>query len=110
MLSLIYPVPEFHASHSKFQDVLLNIKVAIINLPKPVRRVCYVQLFAFMGWWASLFSSLRSSAYVRFRFPFLFYSYVFSYVQSIAYHDLLVARHIWDKSWLTKIKKSLIRS
>lgn len=49
--------PEGYKKRSKFQDVLLNIKVAIINLPKPVRRVCYVQLFAFMGW-----------------FPFLFYS------------------------------------
>ncbi|KAF9534195.1 MFS general substrate transporter [Crepidotus variabilis] len=34
-----------------------NIRTALLNLPKPIRRVCYVQLFAFMGW-----------------FPFLFYS------------------------------------
>lgn len=38
-------------SSSKFRDVFLNIKVAVMNLPKPIRRVCYVQLFAFMGWW-----------------------------------------------------------
>ncbi|KAJ6539477.1 hypothetical protein B0H19DRAFT_361430 [Mycena capillaripes] len=38
-------------------EVLLNIRTAIVNLPRPIRRVCYVQLFAFMGW-----------------FPFLFYS------------------------------------
>ncbi|KAF5344144.1 hypothetical protein D9758_008829 [Tetrapyrgos nigripes] len=42
---------------SKFADVVANIKSAILNLPKPIRRVCYVQFFAFMGW-----------------FPFLFYS------------------------------------
>jgi solute carrier family 45, member 1/2/4 len=50
LLSLTSSLRESHVSHSKFQDVLLNIKVAIINLPKPIRRVCYVQLFAFMGW------------------------------------------------------------
>lgn len=44
-------------NHSKFGDVLRNIYNAIVNLPKPIRRVCYVQVFAFMGW-----------------FPFLFYS------------------------------------
>ncbi|KAF9226586.1 MFS general substrate transporter [Gyrodon lividus] len=43
--------------HNKLYDVLENIYVAITTLPKPVRRVCFVQLFAFMGW-----------------FPFLFYS------------------------------------
>ncbi|KAJ3554771.1 hypothetical protein NM688_g2936 [Phlebia brevispora] len=42
---------------SKLRDVLRNIYNAVINLPRPIRRVCYVQLFAFMGW-----------------FPFLFYS------------------------------------
>ncbi|KAK7470506.1 hypothetical protein VKT23_001932 [Stygiomarasmius scandens] len=42
---------------SKFREVLANIQTAILNLPKPIRRVCYVQFFAFMGW-----------------FPFLFYS------------------------------------
>ncbi len=44
---------------SKFREVLDNIYTAIVNLPKPIRRVCYVQLFAFMGW-----------------FPFLFYAQV----------------------------------
>ena len=44
---------------SKFREVLDNIYTAIVNLPRPIRRVCYVQLFAFMGW-----------------FPFLFYSQV----------------------------------
>ena len=41
------------------RDVFENIRHAIWNLPTPIQRVCYVQLFAFMGW-----------------FPFLFYSYV----------------------------------
>ncbi|KZV64590.1 MFS general substrate transporter [Peniophora sp. CONT] len=41
----------------KLRDILNNIYTAIIKLPKPIRRVCFVQLFAFMGW-----------------FPFLFYS------------------------------------
>jgi solute carrier family 45, member 1/2/4 len=41
----------------KLYEIWKNIKVAIVNLPHPIRRVCYVQFFAFMGW-----------------FPFLFYS------------------------------------
>ncbi|KAJ7228529.1 hypothetical protein GGX14DRAFT_530297 [Mycena pura] len=32
------------------REVMANIKTAIVNLPRPIRRVCYVQLFAFMGW------------------------------------------------------------
>ncbi|KAJ3921497.1 hypothetical protein F5877DRAFT_35869 [Lentinula edodes] len=45
------------SSQGKFREIWTNIKVAVLNLPKPIRRVCYVQFFAFMGW-----------------FPFLFYS------------------------------------
>lgn len=44
-------------TQGRARDVYDNIRTAIFNLPKPIRRVCYVQLFAFMGW-----------------FPFLFYS------------------------------------
>ncbi|KAG6911218.1 hypothetical protein DXG01_003085 [Tephrocybe rancida] len=46
-----------YKKQNKIKDVLFSIHSAVITLPKPVRRVCYVQLFAFMGW-----------------FPFLFYS------------------------------------
>ena len=53
-----------------FRDVINNIYNTAINLPKPIRRVCYVQLFAFMAWYVSstycvsninilMFSSLR---------------------------------------------------
>lgn len=28
-----------------------NIYDALMHLPKAVRRVCYVQIFAFMGWY-----------------------------------------------------------
>ena len=45
--------------YRKMREVFENIGQAIWNLPQPIRRVCYVQLFAFMGW-----------------FPFLFYAYV----------------------------------
>lgn len=38
-------------------EVVRNISRAVSTLPRPVRRVCYVQVCAFMGW-----------------FPFLFYS------------------------------------
>lgn len=40
---------------SKIVDVLKNISNAIVNLPRPIRRVCYVQFFAFMGWFPFLF-------------------------------------------------------
>ncbi|KAH7105653.1 MFS general substrate transporter [Auriculariales sp. MPI-PUGE-AT-0066] len=36
---------------SIFSDILKSIK----NLPKPIRRVCFVQLFAWMGWFPFLF-------------------------------------------------------
>ncbi|KAH9482373.1 General alpha-glucoside permease [Psilocybe cubensis] len=39
------------------REVFSNIATSVKNLPKPIRRVCFVQLCAFMGW-----------------FPFLFYS------------------------------------
>ncbi|EKM80157.1 hypothetical protein AGABI1DRAFT_38124 [Agaricus bisporus var. burnettii JB137-S8] len=51
------PVATKQANKNDLREILHNIRVAIVNLPKPILRVCYVQLFAFMGW-----------------FPFLFYS------------------------------------
>ncbi|KAI6034373.1 MFS general substrate transporter [Pisolithus microcarpus] len=42
---------------NKLTDILENIYNAITDLPQPIRKVCLVQLCAFMGW-----------------FPFLFYS------------------------------------
>ncbi|TFL05952.1 major facilitator superfamily domain-containing protein [Pterulicium gracile] len=42
---------------SQLKEIVGNIYKSIVELPKPIRRVCIVQLFAFMGW-----------------FPFLFYS------------------------------------
>ncbi|KAI6134965.1 MFS general substrate transporter [Pisolithus croceorrhizus] len=42
---------------NKLIDILENIYNAITDLPQPIRKVCLVQLCAFMGW-----------------FPFLFYS------------------------------------
>lgn len=40
---------------SKLRDIIGNIYTAIVRLPKPIRRVCYVQVFAFMGWFPFLF-------------------------------------------------------
>ena len=39
------------SDRNKLRDVLDNIYNAIVHLPKPIRRVCYVQIFAFMGWY-----------------------------------------------------------
>ncbi|KAF8305438.1 MFS general substrate transporter [Clavulina sp. PMI_390] len=36
-------------------QVIKSIVTSVINLPKPVRRVCYVQICAFMGWFPFLF-------------------------------------------------------
>ncbi|KAH9951665.1 major facilitator superfamily domain-containing protein [Amylocystis lapponica] len=54
---------------SKLRDIVKNIYNAVVNLPKPIRRVCYVQLFAFMGW-----------------FPFLFYAT--TYVGQVMAYEL----------------------
>ncbi|KAJ7180236.1 major facilitator superfamily domain-containing protein [Mycena crocata] len=47
--------PALHQKKSKGNEVFENIRIAIVNLPRPIRRVCYVQLFAFMGWFPFLF-------------------------------------------------------
>ncbi|PWN50762.1 MFS general substrate transporter, partial [Violaceomyces palustris] len=53
--------PDHTLAHSgwslRAREILRNIWQTIRRLPRPVRRVCAVQIFAFMGW-----------------FPFLFYS------------------------------------
>ncbi|TCD70851.1 hypothetical protein EIP91_001542 [Steccherinum ochraceum] len=54
---------------SKLGDVVRTIWVAVTKLPKPIRRVCLVQVFAFMGW-----------------FPFLFYST--TYIGQIMAHEI----------------------
>ncbi|KAF8529052.1 hypothetical protein BU17DRAFT_37242 [Hysterangium stoloniferum] len=40
---------------SGLRDIIINIRRAIINLPVPIRKVCLVQLFAFMAWFPFLF-------------------------------------------------------
>lgn len=42
-----------------FREIIENIRVALINLPQPIRRVCFVQLFAFMGWYVRKTSPLK---------------------------------------------------
>jgi solute carrier family 45 protein 1/2/4 len=49
---LTYSIVLFLKQSSKFHDVFDNIYTAIVKLPKPIRRVCFVQVFAFMGWCA----------------------------------------------------------
>jgi solute carrier family 45 protein 1/2/4 len=44
-----------YKKQSTFHSVMGNIYTAVVNLPKPIRRVCYVQVFAFMGWFPFLF-------------------------------------------------------
>lgn len=38
-------------TYRTFREIWNNIYIAVVALPKPVRRVCYVQIFAFMGWY-----------------------------------------------------------
>ncbi|KAI0324961.1 MFS general substrate transporter [Cubamyces sp. BRFM 1775] len=54
---------------NSMRDVFKGIYNTILSLPKPIRRVCYVQVFAFMGW-----------------FPFLFYST--TYIGQIMAYEL----------------------
>jgi len=39
----------------RFMDVVKTIYTAALNLPRPIRRVCYVQLCAWVGWFPFLF-------------------------------------------------------
>nr|XP_019012384.1 solute carrier family 45, member 1/2/4 [Kwoniella pini CBS 10737]OCF51165.1 solute carrier family 45, member 1/2/4 [Kwoniella pini CBS 10737] len=59
----------FGERKSRIRDVIGTIYEAILHLPKPVRRVCIVQIAAFMGW-----------------FPYLFYST--TYVAEVMTHEL----------------------
>ncbi|KAK1920805.1 major facilitator superfamily domain-containing protein [Papiliotrema laurentii] len=47
----------FGERKSKLRDVVSTIYQAVLHLPKPVRRVCIVQIAAFMGWFPYLFYS-----------------------------------------------------
>lgn len=44
-----------YKKQSTAASVMENIYNAIVKLPKPIRRVCAVQIFAFMGWFPFLF-------------------------------------------------------
>jgi solute carrier family 45 protein 1/2/4 len=46
-------ISRFLTTHRTFREIWNNIYIAVVALPKPVRRVCYVQIFAFMGWYVS---------------------------------------------------------
>jgi solute carrier family 45 protein 1/2/4 len=37
-------------SKSGLGQVIQNIVTSVVKLPRPIRRVCYVQVCAFMGW------------------------------------------------------------
>lgn len=50
------------ADCSGLRELLGNIGRAISTLPRPVRRVCYVQVCAFMGWFPFLFYRCVSRA------------------------------------------------
>ncbi|WWD16814.1 hypothetical protein CI109_101246 [Kwoniella shandongensis] len=47
----------FGERRSKLRDIIGTIYEAVLHLPKPVRRVCIVQIAAFMGWFPYLFYS-----------------------------------------------------
>lgn len=47
----------FGERRSKIRDVVGTIYEAVLHLPKPIRRVCIVQIAAFMGWFPYLFYS-----------------------------------------------------
>jgi len=54
------PAEGAHSNNNVLQ-AFSNIKEAILRLPRPIRRVCYVQLFSWIGWFPFLF---YSTAYV----------------------------------------------
>ena len=55
--------------------MLGNVKKTIMTLPLPVKRVCYVQFWAWLGWSVAL--KPLGSMLMILRFPFLFFSSTF---------------------------------
>jgi len=47
--------PNKQAGSSHLRKILGNIRAAILKLPLPIKKVCAVQVFAFMGWFPFLF-------------------------------------------------------
>jgi len=47
--------PKKQVGSSHLRQILGNIHAAILKLPLPIKKVCLVQLFAFMGWFPFLF-------------------------------------------------------
>src|SRR5258708_20031051 len=70
---------------SGIRMIINNISNAIWDLPKPIRRVCFVQVFAFMGW-----------------FPFLFYRFVYLNLVYWPPTNVLPAQPRVGKSWRRK--------
>ena len=54
-LFTLYPMADRENAYSGMGEAIGNIARAISTLPRPVRRVCYVQVCAFMGWFPFLF-------------------------------------------------------
>ena len=48
-------VKDFKTREAGLGQVIQNIVASVISLPRPIRRVCYVQICAFMGWFPFLF-------------------------------------------------------
>ena len=59
-----------YKKQSTAASVMENIYNAIVKLPKPIRRVCAVQIFAFMGWQVNRLSE-DIFAYVFLKVPLL---------------------------------------
>jgi len=51
----VKPTNQPSGGSGQLREMMHNIYIAATNLPKPIRRVCFVQLFAFMGWFPFLF-------------------------------------------------------
>lgn len=47
--------PKRQSESSQMKKILGNIRAAILKLPPPIKKVCAVQVFAFMGWFPFLF-------------------------------------------------------
>ncbi|KIJ56704.1 hypothetical protein M422DRAFT_57368 [Sphaerobolus stellatus SS14] len=44
-----------NTEHSNLKEIYGSIRSAVVSLPNPVKKVCFVQLFAFMAWFPFLF-------------------------------------------------------
>ena len=111
-LSLYFFVNCFYSKpfgRSSMRDVFNNIFDALTHLPKPIRRVCYVQLFAFMGWSVSRILFHQAALTLQqVSIPVLFVCSIFFLACLSTLILSFAEQHTWVRLWHTNKRRSQI--